>query len=34
VMARLNPRPMQVQIDEAERLGLGSKDYELVKVEP
>jgi uncharacterized Fe-S center protein len=25
---------MQIQIDEAERLGLGTKDYELVKVEP
>ncbi len=34
VMARLNPRPMQVQIDEAERLGLGTKDYDLVKVDP
>lgn len=34
VLARLNPRPMQVQIDEAERLGLGTKKYELVKVEP
>jgi hypothetical protein len=34
VLARLNPRPMQMQIDEAERLGLGSKVYELVKVEP
>jgi uncharacterized Fe-S center protein len=34
VMAKLNPRPMQVQIDEAERLGLGTKKYELVKIEP
>ncbi len=34
VMAKLNPRPMQIQIDEAERLGLGSKKYELVRVEP
>jgi uncharacterized Fe-S center protein len=34
VMSKLNPRPMQVQIDEAERLGLGSKDYALVGVEP
>ncbi len=24
---------MQIQIDEAERLGLGTKKYELVKVE-
>ncbi len=34
VMAKLNPRPMQIQIDEAERLGLGTKKYELVEVEP
>ncbi len=34
VMFRLNPRPMQLQIDEAERLGLGTKEYELVRVEP
>ncbi len=34
VMARLNPRPMQIQIDEAERLGLGTRTYELVKIEP
>jgi uncharacterized Fe-S center protein len=34
VMARLNPRPMQIQIDEAERLGLGTRAYELVKLEP
>ncbi len=34
VMSRLNPRPMQIQIDEAERLGLGTRKYELVKVEP
>jgi len=34
IMFKLNPRPMQIQIDEAERLGLGSKEYELVKIEP
>ncbi len=34
VMFKLNPRPMQIQIDEAERLGLGSKKYELVTIEP
>ncbi len=34
VMFKLNPRPMQIQIDEAERLGLGTKKYELIKVEP
>ena len=34
VMAKLNPRPMQIQIDEAEKLGLGTKKYELVKLEP
>jgi len=34
VMAKLNPRPMQIQIDEAERLGLGTRKYELMKVEP
>ena len=34
IMFKLNPRPMQIQIDEAERLGLGSKKYELVKIEP
>ncbi len=34
VMFKLNPRPMQIQIDEAERLGLGTKKYELVKMEP
>ena len=34
VMFKLNPRPMQIQIDEAERLGLGTKKYELVNVEP
>jgi uncharacterized Fe-S center protein len=34
IMYKLNPRPMQIQIDEAERLGLGTKKYALVKVEP
>ena len=34
VMFKLNPRPMQIQIDEAERLGLGTKNYALVKIEP
>jgi uncharacterized Fe-S center protein len=34
VMFKLNPRPMQRQIDEAEKLGLGTKKYKLVKVEP
>ena len=33
-MAKLNPRPMQIQIDEAERLGLGTKKYEMEKLEP
>jgi uncharacterized Fe-S center protein len=32
VMFKINPRPMQIQIDEAEKLGLGTKKYELVKV--
>ncbi len=34
IMFKLNPRPMQVQIDEAEKLGLGTKKYTLVKTEP
>jgi uncharacterized protein len=34
VMFKINPRPMQIQVDEAERLGLGTKKYELVKTEP
>jgi uncharacterized Fe-S center protein len=33
-MAKLNPRPMQIQIDEAEKLGLGAKKYELITIEP
>jgi len=34
ILYKINPRPMQVQIDESERLGLGTKKYELVKIEP
>jgi uncharacterized Fe-S center protein len=34
ILHKLNPRPMQIQIDEAERLGLGTKRYELVRIEP
>ncbi len=34
ILGTLNPRPLQLQIDECERLGLGSKQYELVTVEP
>lgn len=34
IMFKLNPRPMQMQIDEAERLGLGTKKYQLVSIEP
>jgi uncharacterized Fe-S center protein len=34
ILHKLNPRPMQIQIDEAERLGLGTKKYELVRIEP
>jgi len=34
ILAKLNPRPMQIQIDEAERLGLGTRKYELMRVEP
>jgi uncharacterized protein len=34
IMFKLNPRPMQVQIDEAEKLGLGTKKYTLVSIEP
>lgn len=34
VMFKINPRPMQIQIDEAERLGLGSKKFELITIEP
>ena len=34
ILAKLNPRPLQLQIDECERLGLGSRKYELVAVEP
>jgi hypothetical protein len=34
ILAKLNPRPLQLQIDECERLGLGTKKYELINVEP
>ena len=34
ILGTLNPRPLQVQIDECERLGLGSKAYELISIEP
>lgn len=34
ILAKLNPRPLQLQIDECERLGLGMKKYELITVEP
>ncbi len=34
ILAKLNPRPLQLQIDECERLGLGSKRYALLAVEP
>jgi uncharacterized Fe-S center protein len=34
ILSTLNPRPLQLQIDEAQRLGLGTKRYELVTVEP
>ncbi len=34
ILSKLNPRPMHIQIDEAERLGLGTKKYELVRLEP
>ncbi len=33
VLAKLNPRPMQIQIEEAERLGLGTRKYELVRID-
>ncbi len=34
ILAKLNPRPMQIQIEEAERLGLGTRSYELVRIVP
>jgi hypothetical protein len=34
ILGTLNPRPLQLQIDECERLGLGTKQYELITVEP
>jgi uncharacterized protein len=32
VMFKVNPRPMQLQINEADRLGLGTKHYDLIKI--
>jgi hypothetical protein len=34
ILGSLNPRPMQLQIDECARLGLGSKSYDLVTIKP
>ncbi|OGW16738.1 MAG: 4Fe-4S ferredoxin [Nitrospirae bacterium GWC1_57_7] len=34
VLFKINPRPARLQIEEAERLGLGTRKYELVRVEP
>ena len=34
ILSALNPRPLQLQLDECERLGLGTKKYELVVTEP
>ncbi len=34
ILSALNPRPLQLQIDECERLGLGAKRYELIALEP
>ena len=34
ILTTLNPRPLQLQIDECARLGLGTKQYDLVVVEP
>ena len=34
ILGTLNPRPIQLQIDECERLGLGTKKYELIRIEP
>ncbi len=34
ILGTLNPRPLQLQIDECERLGLGTRKYELIAVEP
>ena len=34
ILGTLNPRPLQLQIDECERLGLGTKQYELITIEP
>jgi uncharacterized Fe-S center protein len=32
ILVKLNPRPMQLQVDECERLGLGTRRYELVEI--
>lgn len=34
ILYTINPRPMHLQVDECERLGLGTKKYELITVEP
>ena len=34
ILYTINPRPMHVQIEESERLGLGTRKYELLKIEP
>ena len=34
ILATLNPRPLQLQIDECERLGLGTKQYYIITIEP
>jgi uncharacterized Fe-S center protein len=34
ILAMLNPRPMHIQIEEAERLGLGTRKYKLIRMEP
>jgi uncharacterized protein len=33
ILAQLHHKPYHLQIDEAERLGLGSRDYELIELE-
>lgn len=34
ILFKINPRPMQLQIEESERLGLGTRKYELIRIEP
>lgn len=34
ILHRINPRPMQLQIEECEQLGLGTRKYELARIEP